>query len=164
MPKNVQSLIWEDLVPSFIADAVVPRWWQVTPKELHAVALYQEFGEDLLTSAGKEASLRNQVVDILANCLLSRKLAELEAALDAGHPEEIIPGVTPAETFYLALEFRRKYPAEVTHWESRGGTSNGIGQNFVSSRYSPRVCELTIAPFSPSRRTPRSSSFAASAG
>ena len=54
VPKNVQSLIWEDLVPSFIADAVVPRWWQVTPKELHAVALYQQFGEDLLTSAGKE--------------------------------------------------------------------------------------------------------------
>ena len=120
VPKNVQSLIWEDLVPSFIADAVVPRWWQVTPKELHAVALYQEFGEDLLTSAGKEASLRNKVVDILANCLLSRKLAELDAALDAGHPEEIIPGLTPAETFYLALEFRRKYPAEVTHWGKAG--------------------------------------------
>ena len=32
VPKNVQSLIWEDLVPSFIADAVVPRWWQVTPR------------------------------------------------------------------------------------------------------------------------------------
>jgi hypothetical protein len=128
VPKNVQSLIWEDLVPSFMADAVVPRWWQVTPKELHAVALYQKFGEDLLTSAGKDASLRDKVMGILANRLLSRRLAELETALRTGRPEEIMPGMTPAETFYLALEFQRQYPAEVTHWGNAGGELQTLAQ------------------------------------
>ena len=120
VPKNIQSLIWEDLVPSLMTSAVLPRWWQVTPKELHAVALYQQFGEELVTSAGQEASLREKVVDILANRMLSRRLGQLEKALDAGHAEEAIPRMTPAETFYLALEFQRQYPAEMTRWGKAG--------------------------------------------
>ena len=120
VPKNIQSLIWEDLVPSLVTSAVLPRWWQVTPKELHAVALYQQFGEELLTSAGQDASLREKVVDILATRMLSRRLGQLEKALDAGHPDEAIPRMTPAETFYLALEFQRQYPAEMTRWGKAG--------------------------------------------
>ena len=27
VPENVQALIWEDLVPSLLASAVLPRWW-----------------------------------------------------------------------------------------------------------------------------------------
>ncbi|MGA3327740.1 MAG: hypothetical protein ABSF45_25045 [Terriglobia bacterium] len=120
VPKNVQSLIWEDLVPSLVTSAVLPRWWQVTPKELHAAALYQQLGEELLTSAGQEASLREKVVDILSARMLSRRLDQLEKALTAGHPEEVIPRMTPAETFYLALEFQRQYPAEMARWGKAG--------------------------------------------
>jgi hypothetical protein len=120
VPKNIQSLIWEDLVPSLVTSAVLPRWWQVTPKELHAVALYQQFGENLLTSAGQEASVREKVVDILASRMLSQRLGQLEQALAAGHADEAIPRMTPAETFYLALEFQRQYPAEMARWGKAG--------------------------------------------
>src|SRR5208283_1541862 len=120
VPRNVQALIWEDLVPSLMNGAVLPRWWQVTPKELHAVALYQKFGEDLLTSAGQQASLRKQVVDILANRMLSRRLSQLEKDLDAGNPEATIARLAPAETFYLGLEFQGQYPAEMTRWGKAG--------------------------------------------
>jgi hypothetical protein len=120
VPKNVQSLIWEDLVPSLLAGAVLPRWWQVTPKELHAVALYQQFGEDLLRNAGKEAGLRAKVMTIFANRLLSRRLAELETALGSGNAEEIVSGMTPAETFFLALEFQHRFPTEMTQWGKAG--------------------------------------------
>jgi len=108
-------------VPSLVNDAVLPRWWQVTPKELHAVALYQKFGEELLASAAQEASLREKVMNILANRMLSRRLSQLEKDLDAGHPEQAIPRVTPEETFYLALEFQRQYPAEIARWGKAGG-------------------------------------------
>ncbi len=120
VPKNIQSLIWEDLVPSLVTSAILPRWWQVTPKELHAVALYQQLGEELLTSAGQDASVREKVVDILASRMLSRRLGQLEQALDAGHADEAIPRMTPAETFYLALEFQRQYPAEMARWGKAG--------------------------------------------
>ena len=120
VPKNIQSLIWEDLVPSLVTSAVLPRWWQVTPKELHAVALYQRLGEELLTSAAQDASVREKVVDILASRMLSRRLGQLEQALDAGQADEAIPRMTPAETFYLALEFQRQYPAEMARWGKTG--------------------------------------------
>jgi len=120
VPKNVQSLIWEDLVPSLVDSAVVSRWWQVTPRELHAVALYQQLGEDLLTGAGQESSLREKVMGILADHMLSRRLAELEKTLDTGHPEQAISRITPAETFCLALEFQRRYPAEMSRWGEAG--------------------------------------------
>ena len=146
VPKNVQSLIWEDLVPSLVTSAVLPRWWQVTPKELHAVALYQQFGEELLTSAGQDASLREKVMDILANRMLSRRLAELETALDAGHPEEAIPGMTPAETFYLALEFQRQYPAEMSRWGKAGEELQTLTQEDPEETNGQRLSEDFGAP------------------
>ena len=115
VPKNIQSLIWEDLVPSLVTTAVLPRWWQVTPRELHAVALYQKFGEELLTSAGKDPGGREKVVGILTSRMLSRRLGEVEADLDAGRSEQAIACLTPAETFYLAAEFQRLYPAGENH-------------------------------------------------
>ena len=63
VPQNVQSLIWEDLVPGLITSAVLPRWWSVTRNELHAVALYQRGGEELLTGAAKDEKLRESVVE-----------------------------------------------------------------------------------------------------
>jgi hypothetical protein len=141
VPKNIQSLVWEDLVPSLVTSAVLPRWWQVTPKELHAVALYQKFGEDLLTSAGNDASLRVKIMDILANRMLSRRLAELESALEAGRPEEILPSIAPAETFFLAMEFQRQYPAEMTHWGKAGRELQALSQDAPEEINARRLSE-----------------------
>ena len=47
-PENVQALIWRQVVPGLLTSAVVPRWWNVSSNELHAVALYQQAGEELL--------------------------------------------------------------------------------------------------------------------
>jgi hypothetical protein len=141
VPKNVQSLIWEDLVPSLMTSAILPRWWEVTPKELHAAALYQQFGEELLTSAGQEASLREKVMDILANRMLSRRLGQLEQALSTGHSEEALPRMTPAETFYLALEFQRRYPAEVTRWGKAGEEIQVLMQEDPEEINGPRLSE-----------------------
>jgi hypothetical protein len=46
IPNNVQSLIWEDLVPTLMTGAVLPRWWHVSRNELHAVTLYQRFARN----------------------------------------------------------------------------------------------------------------------
>ena len=53
-PENVQALIWKELVPDLIVSATLPRWWNVTPNELHAVALYQRSGEEILTFSVKD--------------------------------------------------------------------------------------------------------------
>ncbi len=141
VPKNVQSLIWEDLVPSLITSAVLPRWWQVTPKELHAVALYQEFGEELLTGAAQDSALREKVMAILTPRMLSRRLFEMEKALDAGRGKDGVSYVAPAESFYLAAEFQRQYPEEMTRWGKAGGEIQALAQSAPEEVNVQRISE-----------------------
>jgi len=120
VPKNVQSLIWEDLVPGLITSAVLTRWWSVTRNELHAVALYQRSGEELLNGAAKDEKLRESVINILSERLLPQRLERFEEALRTGNEEEALTQVAPAETFFLAAEFRRRHPTEKTSWGPAG--------------------------------------------
>ncbi len=39
IPSREQALIWGDLVPQLLLTATIPRWWNVTPGQLHWVAL-----------------------------------------------------------------------------------------------------------------------------
>src|SRR6202007_2956863 len=80
-PENVQALIWSDLVPCVLTDAVLPRWWDVTRNELHAVALYQRVGEELLRASAENKELRSKVTSILSDRMAPPKSAQLEDAL-----------------------------------------------------------------------------------
>ncbi|MBZ5563839.1 MAG: hypothetical protein LAP13_15645 [Acidobacteriia bacterium] len=120
VPENVQSLVWEDLVPTLLISSSLPRWWRVTGDELHAVTLYQRFGENLVQSAGQDEKLRSRVMDILENRLLPQRLEQVDAALRAGQPKEALSRLAPAETFYLGAEFRQRFPQEVGAWGKAG--------------------------------------------
>ena len=48
-PDHIQALIWRELVPGLLTSSILPRWWDVSRNELHAVALYQRAGEELLS-------------------------------------------------------------------------------------------------------------------
>ena len=84
VPENIQSLIWEDLVPDLVADATLPRWWGVTRNELHAVTLYQQAGEELLTAAAKDEKLRQAVMGILSDRMLPQRAEQIDSTLRAG--------------------------------------------------------------------------------
>ncbi|MBI1955006.1 MAG: hypothetical protein HYS38_01270, partial [Acidobacteria bacterium] len=120
VPENVQSLIWADLVPGLLTSAVLPRWWHVTPQELQAVALYQRWGEDLVTAAAGDAPLQPKVMDILSDCLLPQRWEQVEQALQEGQPGSALERLMPAEVFFLAAEFRRLYPSEAEAWGAAG--------------------------------------------
>jgi hypothetical protein len=112
-PENVQALIWKELVPDLLVSATLPRWWSVSPNELHAVALYQRAGEELLTASEKNPQLRAKVISVLSDRMTPQRLERTEQAL--AHDEdmaEILPRLMPADTFSLAAEFRTKYPGE----------------------------------------------------
>ena len=109
-PANVQALIWKELTPELLISATVPRWWNVTPMELHAVALYQRAGEELLTSSMTDAVLRTNVLALLSDRLLPRRMTEIERALSKGQVAELLAQMMPSELFYLTEEFRLKYP------------------------------------------------------
>ena len=50
-PENVQALIWKEVVPDLVVSATLPRWWNISSNELHAVTLYQRSGEEMLAAA-----------------------------------------------------------------------------------------------------------------
>ena len=112
VPQNVQALIWRELVPGLLTSAILSRWWTVSPTELHAVALYQRSGEELLAASVDNEALRSKVMAILADHMLPQRSEGVEQALRTGHVAEILPQMMPADTFYLAAEFRRKFPTE----------------------------------------------------
>jgi hypothetical protein len=109
-PENVQALIWRELVPGLLINATLPRWWSVSQTELHAVALYQRSGEELLIVSARDPQVRIKVMGILSERMDPETAERVERALVEGRPTDANPEITPADTFYLAAEFRRRFP------------------------------------------------------
>ena len=141
VPRNVQSLIWEDLVPDLITSAVLPRWWSVSRTELHAVALYQRDGEELLSAACKDEKLRESVLGILAERLLSQRLEQLETALRGGQEDDALQLVAPSETFYLADEYRRRFHSGNRNWGPAGKELDDLLVHFPVETDAQRISE-----------------------
>jgi hypothetical protein len=111
-PNNVQALVWGEMTPGMLTSAILPRWWDVSPLELHAVALYQKSGEDLLAASETDEKLRADVLAILSDRLLPQRTRQVEDAMQAGRVSEVIPDLMPADTFYLAAQFLQKHPEQ----------------------------------------------------
>jgi hypothetical protein len=112
-PDNVQALIWQQFVPGLLSNAIVPRWWSVSRGELHAVALYQRAGEELLEASAKNDELRGKVMAILSDRMFPQRSAAIEQMLRSGQTKEVLPQLMPADTFYVAADFLQKSPSEV---------------------------------------------------
>jgi len=112
-PKNTQALIWEEAVPELLASAVLPRWWRVSEDELHAAALYQRAGEELLRASSTDSNLRSKVLAILSDRMNPSRYEETETISDNdGSKDKSGLPLLPAESFYLATEFRVRYPGQ----------------------------------------------------
>ena len=116
-PENVQALIWKELVPDLLVSATLPRWWNVSPTELHAVALYQRSGEELLAASVKNEQLRAKVINILADRMVQQRLDRVANALQRDDDlNAMLPHLMPADSFHLTAAFREKYPTEAANF------------------------------------------------
>jgi hypothetical protein len=119
-PHNIQALVWKEVAPALLVSATLPRWWNVTPNELHAVALYQIAGEEILRAASGNPELMGKAAAILAERMTPQQLDKIESGLRSGQVDEVLSEITPADTFYLTAGFRRDYPAEAGSWGPKG--------------------------------------------
>ena len=119
-PDHVQALIWQQFVPELLSNAIVPRWWNVSQNELHAVALYQRAGEDLLTASSKDKELGAKVIAALSDRMLPERRAWLEQTIRAGITNEMLDGIAPSDSFYLTAEFRQRFPGELDRISAAG--------------------------------------------
>ena len=120
VPENVQALIWKELVPGLLVSATIPRWWGVSENELHAVSLYQKTGEELLLASVGDPEIRTQVFTILSDRMAPQRLEEAREGILSGSAERVLPRITPADSFYLAMEYRRRFTKSDMAWGSAG--------------------------------------------
>jgi hypothetical protein len=129
-PENVQALIWREVVPGLLTNAIVPRWWDVSRNELHAVALYQRAGEELLAASIQDEELRNNVMSILNDRMSPQSSEHLEQALRAGNLTDVLPQLMPADTLYLAAEYRRRFPHQSDSFGAAGKELESLSQHY----------------------------------
>jgi hypothetical protein len=129
-PQNVQALIWRELVPGLLTNAIVPRWWNVSQNELHAVSLYQQCGEELLAASAQNDELRNKVMNILSDRMIPQRSERVEQALRSEHLPEMLSQLMPADTFYLAAEYRRRFPEGASSFGPAGNELATLSQRY----------------------------------
>ncbi len=127
-PENVQALIWREAVPELLTDSVFPRWWNVSRNELHAVALYQRAGEELLSAAETNEDVRGKVVNILSERMAPAIVAHVEDKLSQGEANRALMLVTPGDLFRLTAEYRTRYPQDGKVWGSAGKELEQLNQ------------------------------------
>ena len=131
VPKNVQALIWREVVPNLLVGAMLPRWWTMDHDELHMAALYQRTGEDLLISSARNPDLRSNVVGILAERLPPVRLEQITTGLEQDRRvQDIVSEMPPADLFYLGFEFLRRYPDQISTWSPAGRELSGLCTKF----------------------------------
>jgi hypothetical protein len=104
IPEHTQALIWGDLAPQMILDAKIPRWWNVTPAQVHWVGLHLRYGRELLAESAFDAELRAQVLDSLSQMAPPARTHQVGALIERGAVKDAVERVTPSELFWLARD------------------------------------------------------------
>jgi hypothetical protein len=104
IPSREQALIWGDLVPQMLLTATIPRWWNVTPGQLHWVALHMDYGETLLAEAAVNADWRQIVLDALGQYAMPARVAQVRQLLEQGRVKTALDSVMPSELFAIAKD------------------------------------------------------------
>jgi hypothetical protein len=108
VPTQTQALIWGDLVPQMMLSAKTPRWWNVTPSQIHWVGLHLLYGRELMAEAASDPAVRAQVVDSLSMLAAPVRSSEIQRLLSQGAAKEAVEHVTPSELFSLARNLANK--------------------------------------------------------
>ena len=113
VPAREQALIWGDLVPQLILSAKIPRWWNVTPAQMHWVGMHMRYAASLVAEAALDARRRQEVAEILDLQAPPARAWKIVRLLEEGEVRAALERVTPTELFVLAAETlrREKSPA-----------------------------------------------------
>ncbi len=104
VPAREQALIWGDLVPQLILSSKIPRWWSVTPAQMHWVGLHMRYAESLVAEAAFDPTLRGQVAEVLGQLAVPARVSKVESMLSEGHVRTAIENITPCELFMIARQ------------------------------------------------------------
>jgi len=159
IPAQTQALIWGDLVPQMILSAKIPRWWNVTPAQVHSVGLHMRYGRELMAEAALDPEVRKQVVDTLWLYAAPARTSSVAKLLEQGDVKGAVDRVTPSELFSIARDLAAKNSAkdscvltELKQLQERGVTYVAVSRAFgtpkptLANSYEPELLALRTFP------------------
>jgi hypothetical protein len=160
IPTREQALIWGDLVPQMILSAVIPRWWNVTPAQLHWVGLNMAYAESTLAQSALNDSARQRVVAVLDHYIPPSRLKKVERLLAEGEVRRAEDNIVPSELYRVARELApgdhdsalaeelRRIAAETPEEVSTQAISHAFGtpKPLLSTSYEPALLNLRTFP------------------
>jgi hypothetical protein len=104
IPTREQALIWGDLVPQMILSAVIPRWWNVTPAQLHWVGLNMAYAQSVLAESAMNEDERRRVLAVLDHYVPPARLKKIQGLLASGEVSAAAEKVVPSEMYLVARQ------------------------------------------------------------
>jgi hypothetical protein len=148
IPSREQALIWADLVPQMVISSKVPRYWRVTPTQLHWTALHIRYGEALLAEAALTPALRTEIVRELGRKAPPARADKVDLYLTGGEVSRALENVTASELFFLAATFAEKnkeHPSPLAREMRRlaGASPNSVNYEAISLAFGTPKPTLT---------------------
>lgn len=162
IPSREQALIWGDLVPQLILTATIPRWWNVTPGQLHWVGLHMSFAETLVAEAALNSERRQQVLEAMDRYAMPARVSKINQYLEKGDVRTALEEIMPSEMFALAADIVRakkdsdgllageirsaaaEAPQEINYVEI--SRAFGTPKPTLANSYSPELLNLRTFP------------------
>jgi hypothetical protein len=117
IPKQTQALIWGDLVPQMILTATTPRFWAVTPAQLHYVGLNMRAGDALVAEAALNPALRPPLMEAVGAVASPFRTAQISTAIESGNVRVALDMLMPSELYLVAQRTAEKSSAANPAWQ-----------------------------------------------
>jgi hypothetical protein len=108
VPTQTQALIWGDLVPQMMLAAKTPRFWGVTPVQMHWVGLNMRFAETEVAEAALNPAERGAVADAIDAAASPWRAALVKNAMMRGNVRAALDLLTPSEMYAMARSLSGK--------------------------------------------------------
>jgi len=162
IPSREQALIWGDLVPQLLLSATVQRWWNVTPGQLHCVALHMNYAETMVAEAALNPERHQLLLDSLDQHCAPARVQKISQLLAEGRVQTALDNIMPSELFVvardllasektngipMAVEIRRE-AAESPQQLNYDAISRSFGtpKPTLANSYSPELLNLRTFP------------------
>ena len=102
VPTHTQALIWGDLVPQMMLTARTPRFWTVTPAQMHWVGVHMRYAESLIAEAALDPARRDDLAAAINRVASPLRTWQVNRYIASGDAQEAIDSLTPSELYWIA--------------------------------------------------------------
>ena len=104
VPTQTQALIWGDLVPQMILSATIPRYWDVSPVQMHWVSATMRHAEDMIAEASVNPAERDRVLGAVDRVASLTRSDAVTNEVESGNVRAALDLLTPSELYVIGQD------------------------------------------------------------